>query len=145
MKKGIALLCALMLAGCVTDKDTSVTAESLQQQRFVLQTANGKPVTATDKPLELAFGQKVIALERIQISGSMCNRFTGAAKMSAGELKVDNLAMTRMMCNDPQLNALDHTLSAMLSAGAQVDLTGDQLTLATADQTLTFKRVNEAS
>lgn len=145
MKKSIALLCALMLAGCVTDKDTSVTAEKLQQQRFVLETANGEPVKASEKPLELAFGEKTTALERVQVSGSMCNHFTGAGKMSAGELTVKELAMTRMMCSDPQLNTLDHTLSAMLSAGAQVDLTGDQLTLATADQTLTFKRVNAAS
>ncbi|POP44330.1 heat-inducible protein [Superficieibacter electus] len=145
MKKGIALLCALLLAGCVTDKDTSVTAEKLQQQRFVLETANGEPVKASDKPLELAFGDKTTALEHVQVSGSMCNRFTGSGKMSAGELKVKDMAMTRMMCSDPQLNTLDHTISAMLSAGAQVDLTGDQLTLATANQTLTFKRVNQAS
>ncbi|WP_312946983.1 heat shock protein HslJ [Superficieibacter sp.] len=145
MKKTLALMCALLLAGCVTDKDTSVTAEKLQQQRFVLETANGEPVTKSDKPLELNFGEKADVLERVQVSGSMCNRFTGAGKMSAGELTVKDMAMTRMMCSDPQLNSLDHTLTAMLNSGAQVDLTGDQLTLATADQTLVFKRVNGAS
>ncbi len=47
--------------------------------------------------------------------------------------------MTRMMCANPQLNELDNTISEMLKEGAQVDLTANQLTLATAKQTLTYK------
>ncbi len=46
--------------------------------------------------------------------------------------------MTRMMCANPQLNELDNTISEMLKEGAQVDLTANQLTLATAKQTLTL-------
>ncbi len=69
----------------------------------------------------------------------MCNRFSGTGKVSDGELKVEELAMTRMLCTDSQLNALDATLSKMLREGAQVDLTETQLTLATADQTLVYK------
>lgn len=69
----------------------------------------------------------------------MCNRFSGTAKISNGELKASDLAMTRKLCSDTQLNQLDATLSNMLRQGAQVDLTEHQLTLATADQTLTFK------
>ncbi|MSE29802.1 heat-inducible protein, partial [Escherichia coli] len=38
-----------------------------------------------------------------------------------------------------QRNALDNTLSKMLRDGAQVDLTENQLTLATADQSLVYK------
>ncbi len=40
---------------------------------------------------------------------------------------------------NPQLNELDNTISEMLKEGAQVDLTANQLTLATAKQTLTYK------
>lgn len=47
--------------------------------------------------------------------------------------------MTRKMCANPQLNELDNTISQMLSNGAQVDLTANQLTLATAEHTLMFK------
>ena len=47
--------------------------------------------------------------------------------------------MTRKLCADPQRNALDNTLSKMLRDGAQVDLTENQLTLATADQSLVYK------
>ncbi|MWT69156.1 heat-inducible protein, partial [Escherichia coli] len=42
---------------------------------------------------------------------------------------------------EPQLNELDQTLADMLRTGAQVDLTEDQLTLATANKSLMFKRV----
>lgn len=73
------------------------------------------------------------------VSGRMCNSFSGQGKLSDGELKVKDMAMTRMMCADPQLNELDHTISAMLKQGAQVDLTANQLTLATAEQTLMFR------
>ena len=71
----------------------------------------------------------------------MCNRFNGQGKLSEGELKVKTLAMTRKLCTEPQLNELDQTIGDMLRQGAQVDLTEDQLTLATADKTLMFKRV----
>ncbi len=60
-------------------------------------------------------------------------------KLSNGELTAKGLAMTRMMCANPQLNELDNTISEMLKEGAQVDLTANQLTLATAKQTLTYK------
>jgi heat shock protein HslJ len=53
----------------------------------------------------------------------MCNGFSGTGKVSDGELKVEELAMTRMLCTDSQLNTLDATLSKMLREGAQVDLT----------------------
>ncbi|MCV4677265.1 heat-inducible protein, partial [Escherichia coli] len=38
-----------------------------------------------------------------------------------------------------QLNTLDATIGKMLREGAQADLTENQLTLATADQTLVYK------
>jgi heat shock protein HslJ len=43
------------------------------------------------------------------------------------------------MCANPQLNALDGVISDVFKQGAQVDLTANQLTLATAEQTLTYK------
>ena len=100
---------------------------------------NGKTVNSNGAPLEVSFGEKQSLLNNIYLSGEMCNRFSGTAKISNGELKASELAMTRKRCSDAQLNQLDATLSSMLRQGAQVDLTEHQLTLATADQTLTFK------
>ena len=92
-----------------------------------------KSVTSDINPREITF------CEKLMISGSMCNRFSGEGKLSNGELTAKGLAMTRMMCANPQLNELDNTISEMLKEGAQVDLTANQLTLATAKQTLTYK------
>jgi heat shock protein HslJ len=132
-KVSVALLAAgMMLAGCVSTSKVTTQPEQLQHHRFVLESVNGKTVTS-QKPLELSFGEKM------HISGNMCNQFTGEGKLSDGELKVKNLAMTRMMCTDPQLNQLDNTLSAMLHEGVQVDLTENQLTLATSNDSLVYK------
>lgn len=133
MKKVVTLIAlSMLMAGCVSNGKVSVNREQLQHHRFVLQSVNGKAVTATNPP-ELSFG------ENMTVSGKMCNQFHGQGKLSDGELKVKDMAMTRMMCAEPQLNALDGIVSDMFKQGAQVDLTADQLTLATAEQTLTYK------
>ena len=133
MKNVVTLIAlSMLMAGCVSNGKVSVNREQLQHHRFVLQSVNGKAVTATNPP-ELSFG------ENMTVSGKMCNQFHGQGKLSDGELKVKDMAMTRMMCADPQLKALDGIVSEMFKQGAQVDLTADQLTLATAEQTLTYK------
>ena len=140
MNKIAALLAAgMLLSGCVYNSKVSTRAEQLQHHRFVLTSVNGQPLNAADKPQELSFGEKMPITGKMYVSGNMCNRFSGKGKISGGELKVKTLAMTRMLCTDPQLNTLDNTLSNMLRDGAQVDLTENQLTLATADQTLVYK------
>ncbi len=134
MNKFAALLAAgLLLSGCVYNSKVSAGAEQLQHHRFVLTSVNGQAVNAGDRPLELSFGEKTA------LTGNMCNGFSGEGKVSDGELKVKSLAMTRMLCHDAQLNTLDATIGKMLREGAQVDLTENQLTLATADQTLVYK------
>ena len=132
MKKLAAFVAlSLLMAGCVSNDKIAVTPEQLQHHRFVLESVNGKPVTSDKNPPEISFGEKMM------ISGSMCNRFSGEGKLSNGELTAKGLAMTRMMCANPLLS--DNTISEMLKEGAQVDLTANQLTLATAKQTLTYK------
>lgn len=139
MKKVLCLLAAsTLLAGCVYNSKMSTNGEQLQHHRFVLESLNGKAVNSS-KPLELSFGQKMPLLNGIYLSAEMCNRFSGTAKIANGELSAPNMAVTRKMCSDPQLNQLDATLSTMLRQGAEVDLTETQLTLATADQTLIYR------
>lgn len=134
MKKCIALTAvALLLAGCARDGKVSVTDDQLIHHRFVLESVNGQAVPAGKNPPELSVGEKM------HLSGVMCNRFTGQGKLSDGALSAKNLAMTRMICADPQRNALDQIFSEMMSQGAQADLTETQLTLGTAQQTLIFK------
>lgn len=140
MNKFAALLAAgMLLSGCVYNSKVSTGAEQLQHHRFVLTSVNGQAVNASDRPLELSFGEKIAITGKMYVSGNMCNGFSGEGKVSDGELKVKSLAMTRMLCHDAQLNTLDATIGKMLREGAQVDLTENQLTLATADQTLVYK------
>lgn len=137
MKKLVALsLVSLALAGCVNPGKASVQAEQLEGHRFVLESVNGVAIKPSAVPPEMSFGKKMA------VSGVMCNRFSGQGKLSEGELKVKGVAMTRKLCTEPQLNELDATIGDILSKGAQVDLTEDQLTLATAEKTLMFKRAD---
>ena len=133
------LAAAALLSGCVYNSKMSTNADQLQHHRFVLESVNGKTMSSKGTPLELSFGEKQPILEKIYVSGNMCNGFSGTATLHKGELKTSELAMTRKLCSDAQLNELDATFSNMLRQGAQVDLTEQQLTLATADQTLVYR------
>ena len=143
MKKLMALsVISLVLTGCVNPGKASVQPEQLTSHRFVLENVNGKAVKNTKTPPEISFNalSDISLVNNISVSGAMCNRFSGQGKLSEGELKVKTLSMTRKLCSEPQLNELDQAIGDMLRKGAQVDLTEDQLTLATADKTLMFKR-----
>lgn len=139
MKKIITLVAlSVLLTGCVSSRSNTLKPEQLENQRFVLETVNGKPLELTGQPPEISFDGD------LRVSGKMCNGFTGQGKLAGGALTVKHMGMTMMLCAEPQRNELDHTINAMLSSGAQVDLTDDQLTLATADQALVYKRAPKA-
>lgn len=140
MKKIVFLLAAAtLLAGCVYNSKVFTGGDQLQHHRFVLESVNGKPVQGEHAPMDLSFGEKQPLLNNIYLSGTLCNTFSGMATVTNGELTATDLAMTRKLCREAQLNQLDATLATMLRQGAQVDLTESQLTLATADQTFIYK------
>ncbi|MHC9515134.1 heat shock protein HslJ [Enterobacter mori] len=144
MKKLVAItFLSLALAGCVNPGKASVQPEQLQNHRFVLENVDGKAITKTATQPEISFSalSDISLIKNITVSGVMCNSYNGQGKLSEGALTVKSLAMTRKLCTDPQLNELDQAIGDMLRKGAQVDLTEDQLTLATAEKTLMFKRV----
>ncbi|MTD39622.1 heat shock protein HslJ [Erwinia sp. CPCC 100877] len=142
MKKSLTtlLVACSTLVGCVQGDNSAADAraEQLQHHRFLLKSVDGKPLTLSNKSghqPEIDFGEKM------HISGTMCNRFTGQGELSNGVLKAQ-LASTRMMCVDPQLNALDKLFGQMLAAGAHVSMTNDRLTLRNEQHTLVFKRAD---
>ncbi|EME8860431.1 heat shock protein HslJ [Enterobacter mori] len=144
MKKLVAVtFLSLAMAGCVNPGKASVQPEQLQNHRFVLENVDGKAITKTATQPEISFSalSDISLIKNITVSGVMCNSYNGQGKLSEGALTVKTLAMTRKLCTDPQLNELDQAIGDMLRKGAQVDLTEDQLTLATAEKTLMFKRV----
>lgn len=144
MKKLVAVtFLSLALAGCVNPGKASVQPEQLQNHRFVLENVDGKAIAKTATQPEISFSalSDISLIKNITVSGVMCNSYNGQGKLSEGALTVKTLAMTRKLCTDPQLNELDQAISDLLRKGAQVDLTEDQLTLATAEKSLMFKRV----
>lgn len=108
--------------------------QNLVNRRFVLQSVNGTPFVAKKyaKVPELNFDDK------LQVTGIMCNYFSGKATLSGNQLQAENLAMTMMSCNETQLNKLDGQFTKMLSTGAQVCLNGQQLALKSGQYTLTY-------
>ena len=81
------LAAAALLSGCVYNSKMSTNADQLQHHRFVLESVNGKTVSSKGAPLELSFGEKQPILEKIYVSGNMCNGFSGTATLHKGELK----------------------------------------------------------
>ncbi len=143
MKKLIALsVISLVLSGCVNPGKASVQPDQLKSHRFVLENVDGKAVKGMTTQPEIAFNAlpDISLINNISVSGEMCNRFNGQGKLSEGELKVKTLAMTRKLCTEPQLERAGSGHRRHAAQRAQVDLTEDQLTLATADKTLMFKR-----
>ncbi|MBD8161862.1 META domain-containing protein [Erwinia persicina] len=137
MKKIILLLAgALALNGCsnAQTRADAPDAAQLANRLFTLSAVDGQAVTPHQgmKP-GIGFG------EDLKVSGVMCNRFFGQGKLEQGRLSVPQLASTRMMCSDPQLNQWEQTLSAVLTRGAEVRLSGMTLTLTGSGHTLEYQ------
>ncbi|AXU95428.1 MAG TPA: META domain-containing protein [Erwinia persicina] len=137
MKKIILLLAgALALNGCSNAQTTADAPDAarLANRLFTLSAVDGKAVTPHQgmKP-GIGFA------EDLKVSGVMCNRFFGQGKLEQGRLSVPQLASTRMMCSDPQLNQWEQTLSTVLTRGAEVRLSGMTLTLSGSGHTLEYQ------
>lgn len=138
-KLAVLLATGMLLPGCVYNSKVPAGTEQLQHHRSALTSVNGQAASVGDRSLELSSGGKMVITGKIYVSGNMCNGFNGEGKVSGGKLKVKSLTITRMPCHDTQLNTPDATIDKMLREGVQVDLTENQLTLATADQVLAYK------
>lgn len=110
-------------AGAAMPADRTVDKADLLHHRFVLKSADGVGFFGKERVPELDFG------EGFRVMGAVCNRFTGDGKLENGTLTVKEMALTRMLCGDPDLNALETRVAAMLEAGAELSFDGRILTL----------------
>ncbi|WP_431222368.1 heat shock protein HslJ [Serratia sp. L9] len=138
MKKWIPItLAAALLAGCgmnqTPPQGKNVVDSDLLHHNFVLQNVDGLAVNAKQ-----GSGPNIEFGEKMHVSGAMCNRFFGQGQLENGVLTVKNLASTRMMCADAQLNQWDQTIGTLLANGAKVSLNGQQLTLTGSDHQLVY-------
>ena len=140
MKKCVILFLVLALplfAACAASKNVADGATPAESKTlaglFVLQSVNGEAVAWERQP-EIAFS------EGLQVSGQMCNRFSGPATHEKGVLTAPHMAMTKMLCIDDRLNQLDRDLAVLLRDGARVDLEKDTLTLSSDTIILVYAR-----
>lgn len=134
MKKTIgylSLLTALFtLSGC--GESGKIKDTDLMHHHFVLIKANGQDV-ALDKQADLEFGEKMT------ITGKMCNQFSGQVSLKNDEIKGVGVAMTKMLCNDDQLDKLDIVIDQLITNGAKVELTNNQLILKNKENELIYQ------
>ncbi|MEJ4043848.1 META domain-containing protein [Erwinia sp. SLM-02] len=134
MKKSILLLLAAVSAsGCSSDGNR-FDEKPLLNHYFVLSSVDGKAVgqRAGIRPgISFAPG--------LRVSGVMCNRFFGQGQFEQDRLKVPQLASTRMLCRDGELNQWEQMLGEVLNTGASVTLDRQTLTLNGAGHTLVYR------
>jgi len=131
-KYAALMLVAMLLTGCSSGGEDAYH-NLLSDHNFVLKSVDGQVVTpvAGIRP-GINFAQDM------QVSGVMCNRFFGQGKLEHGELRVPQLASTRMLCIDPQLNEWEMMIGKMLTAGVTLQLERQTLTLSGSGHTLVY-------
>jgi len=126
----------------VTPPQTEASAlrpEDLLHRRFALTEVNGKAFDVE----EPAQRPDIEFNEGFQITGRVCNRFRGPAELNDGKLRAENLVSTMMLCINPDLGELERHFFAMLRAGADISLGGnDRLTLGQDGYTLVYERAD---
>lgn len=98
-------------------------ADSLAGRHFVLKSVDGVDFSGKERVPEMAFSAE------LRLSGGICNRFMGQGELSDGTLTVKQMASTKMLCTDEDLNRLEALFAQMLTAGAEINLEGGTLAL----------------
>lgn len=127
-----ALALVALTAACGDDDDgaASVAAADLDGRTFVSTSVEGQTLVEGSE-VSITFEDGSISV----LAG--CNTIFGGYELDGSTLApTGQLATTQMACDDA-LMAQDEWLAAMLSAGPEVSLDGDELTLSTDDVTLT--------
>ncbi len=112
--------------------DSGLTPEFLTGQKFKLVAVNGVALHATSAPT-------LVFSPGFEISGKICNTFTGPAQLHNGLLTATPLASTRMACADEGLNQLETFFRTLLKNGAEISMDGTILYLKQGDTTLQYE------
>lgn len=129
MKRLIPLtLLGLLLAACQTHQvnarnDDQALENKLMHHRFILTEVNGKTIKSKQTTPSLSFGEKMF------VSASMCNDFNGFAYIKNAKITVKNLSKTELECVDEDLSKWDLLINRVLTDGAVLSLTNNQLIL----------------
>lgn len=132
-------LAMLPLAACgdqgkaQSEAKAAISAADLLHHNFELATVDGEAYVAGVEPVPyIAFN------EGMNVSGAICNQFTGQGELTEGTLMVKQMASTKKLCVDEGLNKLETDFSMMLMSGSAVALEGGKLSLSKDDCKLEF-------
>lgn len=154
------LLFALALSGCGGDtkaaspgpvdenpapasEDVGVSEPSslekeLVRRQFTLKSADGVDFTRKERRPTIEFS------EDLRVAGSVCNRLVGQASFEGSKLFIRNIASTKMMCPDHDLNRLENRFAEMFDTGFDVQLEGKTLKLTQEGHDLVYERLDWA-
>lgn len=114
----------MALMACSSGKQSVEDKEALlAQHKFSIASVNGTPfVSMQDRSQFVQFDKDM------QLTGQICNTFSGAATLKGELLQVSTMTSTNMLCSD-EVNALEGAFFAILQQGAVVTVEAETLTL----------------
>jgi heat shock protein HslJ len=137
----IGLGVAALAFGCASAPQPSASdktvpgAQYLAGSEWELRDLGGTPVLEDRRPTLSFFEPGRIA------GNASCNRFTSAAEVGDGTIKVEPLAVTKMACT-PEIDAQERAYLAALQNASRTELVGGQLVVhcESLEQPLRFSR-----
>lgn len=134
----------MALAGCGQSHNESASTPSIADKlighEFVLQELDGQAWNQQEgSPVMLRF-QRDGEDQSLRVAGKLCNNFNGAGQLEGDSLTVKGTAMTRMLCANDTLNALDQSVSQMLEKGVRLSLDNTTLTFSGDAHTLVYRQ-----
>lgn len=124
-----ALFCMLPLSAC---SSPSVTPEMLVHHNFTLVSVDNKAYQGQTVP-NIAFN------EGMRVSGAICNQFMGQGELKNDVLTVKQMASTRKMCFESELNDYEALITSLLSDGAKVEFKDKLLILKNDEHEVVYK------
>lgn len=110
-----------------------VSGASLAGLNFELRSVDGTPYSLKAKPPAIFFDASM------RVSGFVCNQFFGQGRLEGGKLTVSNLASTRRLCFEQKLSEYEFLISAMLTAGVELEYADGLLTMRRGEHSLVYK------
>lgn len=131
MNKALLCVAAVLLAGCGSNSSESAFGPAavgqLQGDYRLVEVDGVAAQSSMGQPPMLGLEQE-LGVAGLRIHTDLCNRIMGNLSLNNGVLS-GNLASTRMMCSDQQLNSWEAAFNQMFSTGAQAQRKGTVLIL----------------
>ena len=113
----------------------SVVVQDLYNHSYVLVSVNGEVLGLGERAPSLDFDST------LRVSGRVCNQFMGQGVLGDNVLTISQMASTRMMCGDNQLNILEDEFFRMVVNGAHIEMDASTLSLSRDGKIFVYKLI----